>query len=210
MDKNQTQELIFSLQVILVGIFFWVIKVKYFTIFWLPQYHFLNVFGLEIIGTILIMIGIFIIHRVYPFAYSYIAILLNVLILIINLLEFFLFRFRIFREIQEYTPFIMSLMLVFISKIMESGTRYFGSTNLPDKWKHIGVIIFFGFSIPYYTYISMSLCGFITYDTIQISMKIIVLFLPLSLTLLFLFFYYLHTIIITFKFMYKIKKLDIR
>jgi hypothetical protein len=206
LDKNQTQELIFSLQIILVGIFFWVIKVRYFTFFWLPRLHFLNVFGLEIIGKILIMIGILIIHRVYPFAYSYIAILLNAFILILNLLDFFLFRYKLFREIQEYTPFIMSLMLVFISKIMESGTRYFGSTNLPDKWKHIGVITFFGFSLPYYLYISMSLCGFITYDTIQVSMKIITLFLPLILTLLFLFFYYLNTLVITFKFLYKNKK----
>jgi hypothetical protein len=205
-DKNQTQELIFSLRIILVGILFWVIKVRYFTFFWLPRLHFLNVFGLEIVGSVLILIGIMIIHRVYPFAYSYIAILLILLILVINILDFFFFRFRVFREIQEYTPFVMSLMLVFVAKIMESGTRYFGDQNLPEKWKHISVIIFFGFSIPYYTYVSANLCGFIKYDMISIEAKFVALFLPLLLTLLFFFFYYLHTIVITFKFLYDVKR----
>jgi hypothetical protein len=207
LDKNQTQELIFSLRIILVGILFWVIKVRYFTFFWLPQYHFLNVFGLEIVGTVLILAGILIIHRVYPFAYSYIAILLILLILVINILDFFLFRYKVFREIQEYTPFVMSLMLVFVSKIMESGTRYFnGQQNLPEKWKHIAVIIFFGFSIPYYTYVSSKLCGFIRYDMIEVETKFVLLFIPLISSLLFFFFYYLHTIVITFKFLYRVKR----
>ena len=191
LDKNQTQELILSLKLILIGIFFWIIQVKYFTFFWLHKFHFLNVFDLEIIGTILILIGILIIHRVYPFAYSFIAIFLNCFILIINILDFFLFGFKIFRQFQQYSPFIMSLMLILISKLMESGIRYFGNAELSKKWRYIGIIIFFGFSIPFYTYVSLNVCGFIEYDKFfHFRPKVLLLFLPLIFTLLFLLIYY--------------------
>ena len=196
----------FFLKIILVGIFFWVIKVRYFTFFWLSPYDILNLFGFEIVGTILILIGILVIHRVYPFVYSSIAIILNILILIINILDFFLFRFKIFREIQQYTPFLMSLMLIFVSKLMENGLRYFGSNELADKWRNIGIIIFFGFSIPFYTYVSLNVCGFIAYDVFQFSPKILFLFLPLLLTFLFLFFYYIHALFFTFRFLQKVQK----
>lgn len=166
----------------------------------------LNLFGFEIIGTILILIGIIVIHRVYPFVYSSIAIILNILILIINILDFFLFKYKIFRDMQQYTPFLMSLMLILASKLMESGLRYFGSSELAEKWRNIGVIIFFGFSIPYYTYVSLNVCGFIAYDVFEFNAKILFLFLPLILTMLFLFFYFIHALFLSLRFLQKVQK----
>lgn len=123
-----------------------------------------------------------------------------------NILEFFLFKYKIFREIQLYTPFLMSLMLILVSKLMESGLHYFGSNELAVKWKNSGVIIFFGFSIPFYTYISLNVCGFIAYDVFQFKVKILILFIPLILTIIILFFYYLHTLILSFRFLQNVKE----
>ncbi len=206
LDKNQTKELAFSLKIILVGIFFWVIKVRYFTFFWLSRFHLLNLFGYEIVGTILILIGILIIHRVYPFVSSSIAILLTILVLIIHVLDFFLFKYKIYRAIQQYTPILMSLILFIVSKLMERGLHYFGSIELAEKWRNIGIIIFFGFSIPFYTYVSLNVCGFIAYDVFQYSAKFFLLFLPLFLTILYLFFYYIHALFLSFRFLQKVQK----
>ncbi|OHD10642.1 MAG: hypothetical protein A2086_01930 [Spirochaetes bacterium GWD1_27_9] len=206
MDKNITKEFVFSLKIILIGIFFWVIKVKYFTFFWLPEFHLLNVFGFEIIGTILIIIGITIIHRVYPFAYSFFAIGLVYVILIINILDFVLFRFRIYRDIQQYTPFIMSIMLVLIAKLLESGLKYFGNKELSRKWKYLAIILFSGFSMPFYIYTSLNICGFITYEGFQITTKIILIFLPIILSLTFFFIFYLVILIQSFNFLAKVQK----
>ncbi len=123
-----------------------------------------------------------------------------------NILEFFLFKYKIFRELQTYTPFLMSLMLIFVSKLMENGLHYFGSNDLAIKWKNSGVIIFFGFSIPFYTYASLNVCGFIAYDVFQFNAKVLLLFLPLILTIIILFFYYLHTLILSFRFLQNVKK----
>ncbi len=56
-----------------------------------------------------------------------------------NILEFFLFKYKIFRELQTYTPFLMSLMLIFVSKLMENGLHYFGSNDLAIEWKNSGL-----------------------------------------------------------------------
>ena len=189
MDKTQTKEFVFSLKLILVGIFFWIIKVRYLTFFWLPEFHFFNVFGLEIVGTILILTGISIINRIYPFAYAMLANVIIYVILIINILDFFLFRFRVYRELQQYTPFVMSVVLIVIAKLLESGIKYFGNKDLSRKWKYLAVIIFFGFSIPFYIYVSMNVAGFITYKGFAITLKIILMFLPIVLSLIFFFLY---------------------
>jgi hypothetical protein len=205
LDKNQTKELINSFKLILIGIFFWVIKVRYFT-FWLSKYNVLNIVGLEIIGTILIFIGLIIIHRVYPFPHSIAAVILNIIILVINILDFFLFKYKLFRYMQEYTPFIMSLELIIISKLMELGLRYFENSELSKKWRNIDIIIFFGFSIPYYTYTSLNLCGFIRYEIFVFSPKLIILFLPLIITLFSFFIYYIHTLILSLNYLSKKQK----
>jgi len=212
LDKTQAKELIFSLRLILIGVFFWVIKVKYFTFFWLSENYFLNVVGLEIIGTLLILTGIIIIHRVYPFAYSSLAILLNWIILGINIIEilnFFIFNNFYIYLLNKYTPFIMSFMLFVISKLLKSGTKYFGNLELSKKWDYIGVVIFFGFSIPYYILISLEICGYISIDTIRLTKKFILLFLPLTVVILSFFLYYLHVIIMSFKFLLDINKNNI-
>jgi len=206
LDKTQTKEFVFSLKLILVGIFFWIIKVRYFTFFWLPEFHFLNVFGLEIVGTILILIAITIINRVYPFAYAMLANLMIYLILVINILDFFLFRFRIYRELQQYTPFLMSILLIVIAKLLESGIKYFGNKELSKNWKYLSVIIFFGFSIPFYSYVTLNIAGFITYKGFTLSPKIVLIFSPIVLSLIFFFLYYIRILVKSFKYLASVQK----
>ncbi len=206
MDKTQTKEFAFSLKLMLVGIFFWIIKVRYFTFFWLPEFHFLNAFGLEIVGTILILAGISIINRIYPFAYAMLANVMIYAILIVNILDFFLFRFRIYRELQQYTPFLMSLLLIVIAKLFESGIKYFGDKDLSRKWKYLAVIIFFGFSIPFYIYVSMNVAGFITYKGFSVTFKIALMFLPIVLSLTFFFLYYINILVMSFKYLNSVQK----
>ena len=206
LEKHRTKELVFSLILILVGILFWVVKIRYFTYFFFPLDHFLNKFGYEIIGTILILIGVIIIKRIYPFVYSIVAEILVYIILILNILEFFLHNFEIFKEIIAFLPFIMSLELFFVSKILETGLRYFGNIDLSKKWKYFSVIIFFGFSLPYYLLTSLSLCGLIKYEGFKFTKKMIGLFTPLVIVLLFFFLYYLHYLIKSLQFLLKISK----
>jgi len=206
LEKHQTKELVFSLVLILIGILFWVIKTKYFTYFFLAQDHFLNKFGYEIIGTILILIGIIIIKRIYPFVYSLIAEVLAYIILAFNILEFIFHDFQIFKEIAAYLPFIMSLELFFVSKILETGLRYFGNIELSKKWKYFAVIIFFGFSIPYYFFTSLTLCGLIKYEGFKWTTKIIGLFIPFLIVVIFFFSYYLYYLIKSLRFLLKINK----
>jgi hypothetical protein len=206
LDKTQTKELILSFRLILSGIFFWIIKVRYFTFFWLDEYNFFNVFGLEIVGTILILVGIIILHRIYPFAYSMPATVLIVLILIFDILKFGLYQYKFFREIAQYIPFLMSLMLVLISKLVESGLNYFGNKIMAGRWKAFSIITFFGFSVPFYAYISMNICGYITYEGFKLSFKFFLIFIPLFITALVFFIYFLVTVIQSFKFFLKIQK----
>lgn len=206
MEKNQTKELVYSMILIIIGILFWIIKIRYFTYFFLPSQHFLNKFGYEIIGTILILIGIVIIKRIYPFVFSIIAEILIYIILILNFLEFFLHDLQIFKEITAYLPFIMSLELFFVSKIFETGLRYFGNIDLSKKWKYFSIIIFFGFSIPYYLFTSLILCGLLKYESFKFTKKMIGLFTPLIFVLSFFFLYYLNYLIKSLKFLLKINK----
>lgn len=206
LDKNQTKELINSFKLILLGIFFWLIKIRYITFFLLPEYHFLNVIGLEIVGTILIMIGILIIHRVYPFVFSLPAILLIFIIFTFNVLDFFLFRFKLYRTFQQYIPFVMSLMLMIISKLMESGIRYFGNIDLSKKWRYIAIIIFYGFSVPFYIFVSLNILGYIEYDFFQFRPKVFLLFSPVIILIIYLIIYYLVTIISSLRFLSKIQE----
>jgi hypothetical protein len=99
----------------------------------------------------------------------------------------------------------MSLMLVIISKLLESGIRYFGDSDLSKKWRYIAVVIFYGFSIPYYIYVSMDLCGFIKPNIFEYRPLVLVLFSPVILTILYLFIYYIHTLIISANFLNKIQ-----
>ena len=73
MDKEQSKELLNAFKLIIVGIFFWILKPKMITLFFFTDSHFLNTFPFEIIGTIGILIGILLIFRTYPFAYSLVS-----------------------------------------------------------------------------------------------------------------------------------------
>jgi len=207
-EKNQTKELIFSLKIILVGIFFWVIKIKYFTFFWLHELHFLNVFGLEIVGTVLIMIGIMIIQRIYPFAYTHLAQILIVIILIINICDFIFFDFKIYREFQLYTTFIMSIMLVLISKLLESGLKYFGNQELSKRWMYLAMIILYGISFPYYAFVSFKICGLIQFEGLKLSLKFVLLLIPIFISITSFFLYYIISLIKSFQFLASVQKGD--
>ena len=100
----------------------------------------------------------------------------------------------------------MSIMLILIAKLLENGTRYFGNHELAEEWRYLGIIIFFGFSMPFYTYVSLNICGFIVYDVFVIRPKIVVLFLPLILAVSFFFLYYLHALVQTFKYLGKVQR----
>lgn len=206
MDKNQTKELINSFKLILIGIIFWVVKPRYVTYFLLDEFNILNIFGFEIIGTILIMIGLIISRRIYPFIYLFIAEILIYVIFILNLLEFFLFKYKIFQEIQSFLPFLMSLSLIFISKILENGLKYFKNVELSRKWKYLSVIILFGITIPYYLFNTFRICGFIKFNNIEITSKILLFSIPAFFTVIVLFLLYLRYLILSFRYLVRLKK----
>ncbi|HNZ25662.1 MAG TPA: hypothetical protein PK385_00915 [Spirochaetota bacterium] len=206
MDKNQTNELINSFKLILIGIIFWVVKPRYVTYFLLDEFNVLNIFGFEIIGTILIMIGLIISRRIYPFVYLFVAEIFIYLIFVLNLLEFFLFKYKIFQEIQSFLPFLMSLTLVFISKILENGLKYFKNVELSRKWKNLSGIILFGIALPYYLFNTFRICGFIKFNNIEITSKVLFLSIPALLTVAVLFLLYLRYLILSFRYLVRLKK----
>lgn len=167
---------------------------------------FWNVFGLEIVGTIIFLIGIIIIHRIYPFPQTNIAIILSVFVLVINILDFFLYKYTVYIEIRKYLPFLISIILMDVSKLLEVGLRYFGNSELAKKWHSFYFIIFFGFSIPYYLYTSLRICNFLTFEHFSLSKKVILLFLPFVILVIIFALHYLFTILQTFKFLIKTKK----
>lgn len=128
------------------------------------------------------------------------------MILIMNVLNFFLYNLEIFKRMQLYTPFLMSLMLMFIAKLMVNALIYFGNSELSYKWKYIGEIIFYGFSLPYYTLVSIKVCGIVSFKLNSITPGLIVLFLPLVFIVLSLLIYYLHTLVLTFRFLLKLQE----
>lgn len=206
MDKEQTKELLNSLRIIIVGIFFWVLKPRYFTAIFLSGDNFFNVFGFEIIGTILVLIGVMIIFRSYPFAYSLISSIYIIFIFVINILDFILYGSYGYRAFQEYSFFFTSIMLVFISKLMQDGLRHFGSTELARKWSSFAIIIFFGFTVPNYTYLTLKNLGYITLNQVVINGRVFIAFLPAIAVFLFCMAYYLSYLIRSYKYLSNIQK----
>lgn len=194
------------MRLIIVGIFFWVLKPRYITSFFLPPDNFLNMFGFEIIGTILVLIGILIIFRVYPFAYSIISSVYILFILLINILDFFLYNNADFKKFQEYSVFFTSIMLIFISKLVQDGLRHFGSSELARKWSGFAIIIFFGISIPSYTYLTLKNLGCISFSFHTITKNMILGFLPVGIVALFCMAYYLIYLAKSLKYLSSIQK----
>jgi len=205
-DKEQTKELLVSLKIIIVGIFFWVLKPRYLTILFLSNNNFFNMFGFEIIGTILVLIGVMIIFRSYPFAYSLVSSMYIVFIFIINILDFILYENFGYRAFQEYSVFFTSIMLVFISKLMQDGLRHFGSTELARKWSSFASIIFFGFSLPAFTFLTLKNLGYVTLNLINIDGTVFIRLLPVVIVLSFCMIYYMYYLVRSFKYLSNIQK----
>ncbi len=202
MDKNRTQELIVSSRLILIGMIFWVIKLQYFTFFWLPENAFFANIGFEILGTIVILTGIIIIYRIYPFIDSIIAKYMLIAILLLNAVQFFLYNNIVFRQIHSFVPVMMSLVLFIITKLMKHSLRYFSNDELSAKWDMLGNTIFFGFSIPFYIFIAAHICNLIKYDTIlKPTVKILFLFIPIGIIILIFFIYFIRILFSTLKFL---------
>lgn len=209
MDRTETKILVNSLKLIVIGIFFWILKIKYITLFFFPKSYVLNQIGFEIIGTILILTGLFIIHRVYPFAYSSFAILLCWFIAFINIIEilnYFIIKSYYIYILNKYLPFLMSLLLFLIARLLKSAVKYFGDLNLSKKWDAISLVILFGFSIPYYAFTSLEIYGFLSLEKARFGKAFFLLFTPLFIIILYLFFYYIYTLANTFKFLNHITK----
>ena len=205
MDKNQTKELILSLKLILIGIVFWIIR--YFLFFLIKQDSIFNAVRVEIIGTILIIVALTIIQRIYPFAHTILALILTYLLLAANILHIFLYLYKneYYRIFNWYMLFALSIILILISKIVESGLRYFKNRELSHKWRYLIFIIFFGISIPLYFFISLYLCDIISFNKIIINTKTILIFLPLVITVIIVILYYLIVLIKSFNFLSKIQ-----
>ncbi len=209
MDKEQSKDLLWPLRIIIVGIFFWVIKPRYLTILFLPADNFFNVFGLEIIGTILVLIGVFIIYRIYPFPFTMISTVYIVFLLLYNISELIFGRYNFFITLKLYSPFFISIMLVFVSKIIQDGLRHFGSTELSRKWSYFAIITFFGFSVPYYVFVSMSVLGFCRFDDFynyKITSNSVLLFLPVLIAFAFFLIYFVYYLIVSYKYLVGIQK----
>ncbi len=205
MDKDQTKELLLSLKLILVGIAFWVIKPRYFLFFLIKPNTLLSIVGLEIVGTVIMVVGLTMIHRIYPFAHTIIALLLTYLVFATNILDIIFYKNEIYQVIALYFPILMSIVLILISKIMESGLRYFKNRALSRKWRYLTFIIFFGYSLPFYTFVSLKVCNFISFNGIFIDTKAILIFLPLVITMVIFVLYYLIMLIKSFNFLSRIQ-----
>ena len=201
MDKDQTKELIFSFRIIIVGIFFWVFRTKLFTNIFLPSNNIFNIFDSQIIGTFLILIGVTIIRRIYPFAYTGISKFFIYMIFIYNLLSLMLYQNPLFNQLMQYNIFYQSIMLFFIAKLLQHGLKYFGAGDLSKKWKYFGVIVFFGLSIPVYAFVSLRICGFISFQSFSLSAKFILIFSPLFITVLIFLILYLRFLLQSFNFL---------
>lgn len=194
------------MRLIIVGIFFWIIKPRYLTNIIFDETNFFNVFGFEIIGTILVLIGVAIIFRVYPFAYSIISGIYILFILAINILDFFLYNNPSYKAFQEYSIFFTSIMLIFITKLIQDGLRHFGSTDLARKWSSFAIIISVGFTIPYYIFLTLKNYGFITFHIPSISGKMFLHLAPVIVVLLFCFGYYMYYLVKSINYLTAIQK----
>ena len=206
MDKNETKWLTVSLKLILIGIVFWVVKPRYLTHFILPEDNFLNAYGFELIGTILIMTGLVITRHVYPFFYTFFAEGFAVVVFVLNVLNFFLRDNEIFRQINCYDTFFMSLCLFFVSKLLENGLRYFGAPELARKWRYFAIIIFFGFTIPFYMTTTLFVCDLIQRESFVVTGKLIGLAIPFLITIISAVIFYVVYLVKSFGFLNQIQR----
>jgi hypothetical protein len=193
----------------LTGVFFWIIRLRYFTFFWLQEYPILNVVSFHIVGTVLILIGLFIIQRVYPFPHTIFGIILAVIILAVNVLDFFLYNNELYQDIHQFYLVALSLVLLVITKLIETGLRYFGNDELSRKWHNLLYILFFGFTIPLYGIALLTVCDLFHTEKFTLSLQLILIAIPLAVTLLIFFTYYLVILVRSFNFLLRVQENDL-
>lgn len=191
MDKEQTKDLLRALKLILIGTFFWLIRPNIIASFFVKVNHPFQLFyGLEIVGSVLIFIATLIVFFVFPFQYSMISVVVSLSILILNILDFFLYKNPIMQIIHSYLPLLMSIMLHFAARLMQVGMRHFGATHLSRTWKTFSLQIIFAFSLPYYIFITGKHFNLITVATGEVLRDFIIAMIPAIILLAFCFIYY--------------------
>lgn len=206
MDKEQTKELLLSLRLIIVGTFFWLLKPKFFLSFFLRCDSLCSILGLEIVGTILILIAILIIFFVFPFTYSLISCVYIIFVLVLDVLDFFLYRNPHYQLVQRYSLFFMALMLFFVAKLMQEGLRHFGSTGLSRKWADFSLWIFFGFCIPDYILVTLYNFGLLTLPSGKTLQDVTLMLSPVIIITAFCLLYYICFLVKSFQYLSSIQK----
>lgn len=207
MDKEQTKDLLHALQLILIGTFFWLIRPNIIASFFVSVNHPFQLFcSLEIVGSVLIFIATLIVFFVFPFQYSMISMIVSFSILVLNILDFFMYKNPVMQVIHSYLPVLMSVMLHFASRLMQVGMRYFGATQLSRTWKTFSVLIIFSFSLPYYIFITANHFNLITFPTGDVLQAFLASMIPAMVLVAFCFIYYAVILIKSIRYLSQIQK----
>lgn len=207
MDKEQTKDLLHTLQLILIGTFFWLIRPNVISSFLVSVNHPFQLFcGLEIIGSVLIFIATLIVFFVFPFQYSMISMIVSFSILILNILDFFMYKNSVMQVIHSYLPVLMSVMLHFASRLMQVGMRHFGAMQLSRTWKTFSVLIIFSFSVPYYIFITAKYFDLIVFPTGDVLQTFLAAMIPAIILVAFCFIYYAVILIKSIRYLSQIQK----
>ncbi|MCG8570910.1 MAG: hypothetical protein MJB14_12295 [Spirochaetes bacterium] len=206
MDKNQAKELIQAFRLIIIGLIFWLFSTKNLFILFYPESALLHIIDTQIIGTILIMIGVIIIRSFYPLAYSAVSVVFIIFILIINILNMIFFRNPGYHTFSHYNIFFNSFMLFLIAKLFQNGLKYYGSMELSHRWRYIALILFFGFTVPCYTLTTMIVSRFVIFSQIKLNFRYLVVFFPILATFILLVLYYLRNLYYSFQFLQSVNK----
>lgn len=207
MDKEQTKDLLHTLQLILIGTFFWLIRPNVISSFLVSVNHPFQLFcGLEIIGSVLIFIATLIVFFVFPFQYSMISMIVSFSILVLNILDFFMYKNPVMQVIHSYLPVLMSVMLHFASRLMQVGMRHFGAMQLSRTWKTFSVLIIFSFSVPYYIFITAKYFDLIVFPTGDVLQTFLAAMIPAIILVTFCFIYYAVILIKSIRYLSQIQK----
>lgn len=206
MDKEQTKDLLRALKLILIGTFFWLIRPNLIaSVFMEVSHPFQLFYGVEIVGSILIFIATLIVFFVFPFQYSMISVFVSVSILILNILDFFLYKNSVMQVIHSYLPVLMSIMLHFASRLMQVGMRHFGATKLSRTWKILSLLIIFAFTVPYYVFITATHFDMISIPTGEVLRDFLITMIPAMVLVLFCFVCYAVVLVKSIRYLSQIQ-----
>lgn len=206
MDKEQTKDLLRTLQLILIGTFFWLIRPNIISSFVSVNHPFQLFCGLEIVGSVLIFIATLIVFFVFPFQYSMISMIVSFSILVLNILDFFMYKNPVMQVIHSYLPVLMSIMLHFASRLMQVGMRYFGAMQLSRTWRTFSVLIIFSFSVPYYILITANHFNLIVPPTGDALQTFLAAMIPAIVLVAFYFIYYAVILVKSIRYLSQIQK----